>query len=48
MITHQMSEVSHHASVLALCHVQCLGIAPQDIKTPVSAHKAVILRNNSH
>lgn len=35
--THQMSEVCHHASTLALCHVQGLAFGPQDIKTSISA-----------
>lgn len=32
-----MSEVSHHASALALYHVQGLGVGSQDIKAPISA-----------
>lgn len=33
-----MSEVCHHATTLALCHVQGLALGPQHIKTTISTH----------
>ena len=37
--THQMSEVCHHTSILALCHVQGLAACAQNIEAPVPKSK---------
>lgn len=38
IVTHQMSEVGYHTSILAFSHVQGLGFGTQNVKTSVTTN----------